>query len=811
MKKSTLLILLFSCFLSQAQIVNIPDAVFKAKLLAANTTNTIATGFSDNYIKIDTNNDGEIQVSEALLVKKLSINQLSTVDPTIANLDGITNFTNLEWLDFSSNHISSFDLHGLSHLTFVGCSGNPLGTLDLTYLTGLKILQAATCQLTSINVAGSTNLEALQVQFNQLTNINLTGLTHIINLECRVNLLSSLNVNQLTTLHAISCGNNNLSSLNVSNLTQLENFQFEYNQLTSIDISHNPQIYSFDCSYNQLTSIDVSHQPNLQYSNFKGNLYTELDFSGVDGYISGSTHTYGISDCPNLAHINIKNGRTDYIYFSTPYNCPNLHYICSDESEIQAVATAIQQAGITNLQLNTYCSFVPGGEYNTITGHITIDTDNNGCDENDTYSPNIRVNITNGANTGVAFTDASGNYTFYTLTGNNIITPVLPYASYFTISPPTATLVLGEVDSSPHVQSFCITPIGHKNDVDIVIIPTSRFRAGFDCSYRLVYKNKGNQIISGNINFAYDDAVLDFISAVPALASQSTNNLNWNYSNLMPFESRAIDFTMSLNGPTDTPAVNIGDVFNFTATINPIPADETPADNVFTLQQAARGAFDPNDKICLEGTTISTAKVGDYLNYVINFQNTGNEEAENIVVKDVIDTTKFDINTLQLITASHPQRTRITNNNVEFIFQGINLPAQTVNEPASHGYVAFKIKTKSNLVIGNTITNKASIYFDYNFPIITNIASTTVTALSVNEFEDASVSIYPNPVKNLLSISAKDNITSVQLFDVQGRLISAKLNNASEANLDLSQQAAGVYFIKVYTEKGMKVQKVIKD
>ena len=55
----------------QAQIVNIPDANFKSKLLAASTNNVTAY-----YIKIDTNNNGEIEVSEALKVTAVSYTHL---------------------------------------------------------------------------------------------------------------------------------------------------------------------------------------------------------------------------------------------------------------------------------------------------------------------------------------------------------------------------------------------------------------------------------------------------------------------------------------------------------------------------------------------------------------------------------------------------------------------------------------------------------------------------------------------------------------------------------------------------------------
>ena len=72
--------------------------------------------------------------------------------------------------------------------------------------------------------------------------------------------------------------------------------------------------------------------------------------------------------------------------------------------------------------------------------------------------------------------------------------------------------------------------------------------------------------------------------------------------------------------------------------------------------------------------------VGKEVHYLIRFENTGTANAENIVVKDMIDTTKFDINSLIPIDGSHPFVTKISNTNkVEFIFENINLPFGDAN------------------------------------------------------------------------------------------------------------------------------------
>ena len=266
--------------------------------------------------------------------------------------------------------------------------------------------------------------------------------------------------------------------------------------------------------------------------------------------------------------------------------------------------------------MNSYCSFVPGGVNNSITGTFTLDINNNGCDVNDLHPNDIKININDGTLSGATFTNNNGLYSFYNQAGNFVLTPQFQN-QYFTVSPTTATLNFPSLNGSTQTQNFCITPNGIHNDLDITIIPIQPAQPGFEALYNIVFKNKGNQTLSGTINFQFNDAILDYITANPVVSSQSLNNLNWNFSNLIPFESRNIYLTLNLNAPTEIPPVNINDELVFTSTINPISGDETASDNVFNLNQIVVGSYDPNDKTCLEGTTISPTKIGDYLHYLI--------------------------------------------------------------------------------------------------------------------------------------------------------------------------------------------------
>jgi uncharacterized repeat protein (TIGR01451 family) len=219
------------------------------------------------------------------------------------------------------------------------------------------------------------------------------------------------------------------------------------------------------------------------------------------------------------------------------------------------------------------------------------------------------------------------------------------------------------------------------------VIPVEQARPGFDANYQIVYTNVGTTTLSGDVRFNYEEDVVDFVSASVSPDSQNAGELSWTFTNLTPFESKTIEVTLNLNAPTETPALNGGDTLLYDAEITPLNADETPHDNNFSLKQTVVNSFDPNDKTCLEGNVITPDLVGEYVHYLIRFENTGSASAINVVIKDVIDTSKFDMTSFVPMNASHDFVTRIENDNeVEFIFENINLPFDDAN---NDGFVLF--------------------------------------------------------------------------------------------------------------------------
>ncbi|MFT3795670.1 T9SS type A sorting domain-containing protein [Flavobacterium sp.] len=801
MKKALLLLLLITGW-ANAQIINIPDANFKARLLAASPSTNIASNAenpsSNINCTIDTNANGEIEVAEAALITRLYINNCN-----ISSIEGIEYFVNLKVLHAYSNQISVFDLSNSPNLVTIYCSYNNIShPLDLSVFPNLQGAYINHNHIPSLNLSGLSNLKNLMCEVNDFTQIDLSDLTNLKYLHTNHGDLTTLDVSNCTLLETLECQTNSITSLILGNNPNLLTINAGINSLTSVDLSGCPNLNNVSLAYNQLTSVDVSANNKLTIFGVNYNPLTTVDVSNLT-----LLQSFGCGG-PLLETVYMKNGRNETFNLTTS---PNIDFICADEGQLAAVQTEVNTDGNATAVVSSYCSFFPGGDYNTITGHISFDLDNDGCDASDINADYLRVNIA-GPSSEATYINGSGNYTFYTGVGNHTVTPQLEQPTYFNVSPVSATANFPLLDNSTIVRDFCLTANGYHPDMEIVLLPLLNARPGFNAHYQLVYKNKGNQIMSGQVSVAFQGDRLDFVSASVATSAQTDNLLTWNYSNLLPFEVRTIDFWLAVNDPTDAPPVNEGDILHFNAGMNFLSDDPTPNDNYFILNQVVTNALDPNDKTCLEGEFVTPEKIGEYLHYNINFENIGTTEATNVVIKDLINTDQFDLSTLQIMYASHPVRVLLTGNKVEFIFENINLPPSITNPIGGHGNVLFKIKTLPTLEEGDMVTNTAHIFFDYNHPIVTNEARTTFNTLKRSEFKtDASVVVYPNPAKGLVSVQAKSNIQNIAVFDVQGRLLQTAIENKNTTTLDLSQQSNAIYFLKITTADGIKVEQIIKE
>lgn len=728
-------------------IVHNPFNVYieNANLKNALLTTNCADFNNDNILDgdADTNNDGEIQVNEALAVKQLVFAPSNSLTFEVSSFVGIEAFVNLTKLNFGWVRFITFN------------------NADFTMLSQLEFLEfnhSSTLTLTNINLSNLSNLTTLNL-------INHRGF--------------------------ISPNSFAIANLNLAGCNGLQNFNY-YNSSLNINFCQIPNLKNLDCSY------------------LEGGEPETFDFSCLT-----QLQTLNISE-NNINKLILKNGSLlNTLNMSNLYSFPK--YICTDGNPLEIAQVQSQLSSGYTTVINQYCSFVPGGLYNTISGTARFDLTNNGCDNSDLSTSNLKINISSNVDSGSTFANNLGIYKFYPSIGNFTIKPQLENPTYFNIAPPTVTFTFPAINGSTIIQDFCITPNGFHNDAEIVLVALDQPRPGFNCRYQIILKNKGNNAFSQEAKFNFDSNKMSYVSSNEPIYSQTSGQITfYNGIAQKPFEVRMYECVMRINAPTDTSPVNSGNIINSSASsFN--ASDDTPEDNLSSLSQIAVNSFDPNEVTCLEGDNVNPTKIGQYLHYNINFENTGTADAVNIVVKDVIDNTKFDINSLQVIYASGEVQTNIKENVAEFIFKNINL-AKSNGGPGGHGNVLFKIKTLSTLPINTEVKNKANIYFDYNFPIITNEAKTTFAVLSNSGFVlDNSISVYPNPANSKININldcndnlnCKNSIKSIEIYDVQGRILETIIENKNV--IDISNKSNGIYFLKINTVKGSKVERIIKE
>jgi hypothetical protein len=444
---------------------------------------------------------------------------------------------------------------------------------------------------------------------------------------------------------------------------------------------------------------------------------------------------------------------------------------------------------------------------NTITGIIPYDENNNGCDPNDIGTDGIMVNIDDGTYNFSTFTN-NGNYSTG-VAGNTFTVSVTNLPPYYTATPASATVNF--TSSNTQQQDFCLTANQSIEDLNVTLLPVSEARPGFEADYQLVVENVGTQTVANaTATLSFDDTMQSFVSSTPAPTSSTANQLTFDLANLQPFETRKIDLVMQTFTP---PTVNGGDVLDFTAIVTPNTNDNTPTDNTFVFAQTVVNSFDPNDKQVLQGDKISISQKDEYLDYLIRFQNTGTASAINVRILDTLHP-KLDYSTIQPVSASHAYHVEITDgNHVEFIFENINLPHEAADEPGSHGFVAYKIKPKSNVQIGDFITGDARIYFDFNAPIITNTVSTEIVNLGIDEHTSLAnqIIVYPNPAGDELKIHLTDGVVleGVKIYNIQGRELQSFQGNGQTFNV--SNLESGMYFLEIETNRGTVNRRLIKE
>ncbi|MCB0662509.1 MAG: T9SS type A sorting domain-containing protein [Saprospiraceae bacterium] len=365
-------------------------------------------------------------------------------------------------------------------------------------------------------------------------------------------------------------------------------------------------------------------------------------------------------------------------------------------------------------------------------------------------------------------------------------------------------------------DTFCLTPDpnwdGASLDLEAVCV---------NDTIQIIVKNTGDSDMTGRSGFIIiEDDVLTKSGTVQVGSGMDTLIK-------IPVAGQTVRFEVqqSPGHPGNSfPSIAIegcGDFPFSTGYVNQFPQDD--GDNFVEIDCRENiGAYDPNDKMGFPKgySFLHYILPNGELEYLIRFQNTGTDTAFTVVIRDTLQQ-DLDVNSIQPGAASHDYDFEVYGNGIlKFTFDNILLVDSFTNEPASHGFVKFRVAQTPDLASGTVINNNADIYFDYNAPVITPETDHTIatnfikidTTTSVGNLPGGNAQINaiiaPNPFHHRTHISLEGlNSTdcSFVLYNLQGQMILKEAMNASGLDFERRQLPAGTYIFQIRNTTGMLV------
>jgi Ig-like domain CHU_C associated/Secretion system C-terminal sorting domain len=355
-----------------------------------------------------------------------------------------------------------------------------------------------------------------------------------------------------------------------------------------------------------------------------------------------------------------------------------------------------------------------------------------------------------------------------------------------------------------------------QTDITCSLFSTSS-RVGRTSNFFFSYNNLTNTIapnVSVSLTKAAEWTNLTVRNGYLPYNTQNGNIYTWNIGDIPPNSGGIVLFRMDL--PTTVPVgISLSSALNVIS--SSVITDCNPANNTFVYNQITRNSYDPNDKTLLNAQNDMGGVLNDGadLNYQIRFQNTGTDTAYTVVVRDSIDASRLDLQSLKITAASHNVALRWENPNIAvFEFLNINLVDSVHNEADSHGFIQYSIAPLANTPMFGTTDNTANIFFDFNDPVRTNTVHTTFVPFLATDMPAAfapSIVLQPNPTADVLTI--KTDIASaytLTLQDALGRILQTQSIAQASTELNVQHLPQGTYFIQIKTTEGQITKRFVK-
>ena len=366
---------------------------------------------------------------------------------------------------------------------------------------------------------------------------------------------------------------------------------------------------------------------------------------------------------------------------------------------------------------------------------------------------------------------------------------------------PNSTVYLGTLgDSSLNNNVGLSTNSGY----DLSIHPGwTSADPGFIKQYWVFYYNSAITPFNGpaTVTFIYDsNLVYQNTDDSPApINNAATHTLTWSVPSVPPNGA-----WLRLDGNFLVPAsLSLNYLLQSDFRIDPVAGDCDTSDNHYHYSEIVVGSHDPNEKTVEPAGPITASD--SVLTYTIHFQNTGTDSTHFVVIKDTLSSNLDPASVRNIASSDKYSAFDVSGKGIlTWTFNPLRVVDSMTNPSGSKRFITFTVKKKGNLSIGTTISNRASVYFDYNDPVVTNtVADTEALPTYVSEISNSNniqVKAFPNPFTDLTKIvvSGLNEKFGFELYDVTGRLqqsIPSIDNSSFEVQRGLLSR--GVYLYRI--------------
>jgi uncharacterized repeat protein (TIGR01451 family) len=383
-----------------------------------------------------------------------------------------------------------------------------------------------------------------------------------------------------------------------------------------------------------------------------------------------------------------------------------------------------------------------------IGGYVFLDSNQNGIFDIDEQTLS-NFPFTIAENQYSSFSDQTGAYFAFSSNSASSISFSVDYNLW---TPTTPTTYNPDITDGQSVYTYNFGVIPSNTPITVVngFVSLPSTLCIIENTQIISISNQGNTQPSGYVVYTFDP-LCTFTGASPEPDSISGNQLFFNYGPLGYGDVAHVNVTLDM---PDT-ALPGDSVWSHLQTFYFSGNDILQA-NTDPVTSSILCSYDPNDIRELNGVgPQGLVSPNTTLDYVIRFENLGTAPAYDVVIIDQLPV-EVEWNSIVPVSSSHNYHMYVDLNGLLTIeFDDINLPSPNEDSLLNDGYIHFRINQIPDLPSGTQFTNSASIYFDYNEPIHTNDAITTIflcpsTTLSV--------------VLNENTLEILDNVASIEWY-----------------------------------------------